>query len=1118
MSGSIWCPLCMSGPFSYKGLSIHKRTCSGSNPEAKEAGSAAALDISTNESHGGLVVPVGSQSLGQSIFDQLTADTPPHSPHIGEEQDGEQDEAFPIPHVDSPEGEESSDEREVLNSNVLEGDKIGVPTSIKDALFKEPENFNSKFLYNSVNKDDSIRFRGNMWERMTPREKSNLHLLKILKGRELSLFREVQEWRCDSDLVYGDKISPRNRPPTRKAAVENLQKTYGYENLMPKEINLLLPKTKIRVTLIVFPFGNMLLSLLTDPVAMQPENLNLHPENPFAPPVVGGSDGQYGDFNTGTVHKDAHARYCKGEKDILAEITLFIDKTHLDNKGKHTLEPVMFTTALFKRHFRNQHEAWRPLGFIPNLDLLAPHAKAEDKQQDYHFCLRIIFSELAAYQKLGGLFWTFAFGQQEVSCRLQIPVNCILGDTDGHDKLCARSVNRSGTVQGCLCRYCDVKFKNLGVPQHNQKTRLTKCTTIRKLRNNPTPLNCEKLKEQGYRSFHDGAVDLCFSDPVRGLHGCTPGELLHAFQLGLAERSIESCFGAKKLSQKKKSGNSRKRKHTGEAVVQEEEEKEEEVEEDEAGEEEEEEGQEEEEEEDDIIIDIYEEDGMGHSGQDEMPKISGVMDSVAEQVLSTHYVFNKDAKKRVDSLAKQLHRHLRWQSDKSLPRTSFPKGITKLTKMQGNERTGVLLVLLVILIMEHWAYWRIPRRNPRDAVALKPHQAGYLDFALGEERFNNTVKSIYLLLTFEALMKSDKIPVAVAKKVETFIPIFLDQVLRTFARQEGVGDSLVKNHLPSHFIEDVRRLGAGPNFDSGIGESLHKSAAKETGRRTNMNSDSFEHQTAQRYVENITIYRGCCDHPQFAPRSAPTRVDNGQASVSVRILTIGSDCLWDSGNRKRNSLPRWEDSHLKPQFLVDFVRNMLLPRLPNTDKVLVFAKTNIGGTNYASSPCHGSLRYSKQDWAFVNMGSESEPIPCQLLVALQVPEDPTADVVLSGTRINEAGTYFLAHACQSHLTDKGIPPYETDRSTGWNEGSLAHADQRLIHRMPKSREVTPGNWTVAKHGEEASCVLVDAKAVLGPCIAIPDLLSDNSENDFFILRSASDWHNLFLQEAKDNKK
>ena len=550
---TIHCPACGHGPFdTFRALQSHKRHCGRQGttsqwynsvdtsvtlppPQAATGNVAASLPVNDLPSE----VPPEV-----AFYESMTLPTPPASPSEGgivmDANDNELDEP-----------EDDDENQDIQKSNVLVRDTNPLPDVIKKAMFQIPEGtFGPTILKDTLTADDGIRFRGNMWNKMTPEEKSNLHLLKILKGQDLSLFKEIQEWRFQSKFTYGLELSQRNRPTSRTMAIRQLQKIYGYNNLLPNVKEIELPNTGVKVDLIVFPFGKMFLSLITDPDNMQPENIYFDPSNPFSPPKEAGNDGFYDDFHTGSVHCGAHKRYCTDPNDILAEIALFIDKTHIDGKGKHTLEPVMFTTTLFKRSRRNQHKAWRPLGYIPNLDLLAPHADAEKKQMDYHYCLRIIFSELAAYQEIGGLEWTFAFGDKEIPCRLQIPVNSIMGDTDGHDKLCARKLNRSGVASGRLCRYCDVTFANLGQPLNKEKTKLTKSTEIRQCRNRLSEADKKRLDTLGYRHFHDGAVDLHFSDPVRGLHGCTPGEILHAFQLGIAERSIEGCFGARKIKQK----------------------------------------------------------------------------------------------------------------------------------------------------------------------------------------------------------------------------------------------------------------------------------------------------------------------------------------------------------------------------------------------------------------------------------------------------------------------------------------------------------------------------------------------------------------------------------------
>ena len=189
--------------------------------------------------------------------------------------------------------------------------------------------------------------------------------------------------------------------------------------------------------------------------------------------------------------------------------------------------------------------------------------------------------------------------------------------------------------------------------------------------------------------------------------------------------------------------------------------------------------------------------------------------------------FSAPAKAHVDEMARKLHQHLRWQSDKALPRTSFPNGITNLTKLQGNERSGVLLLLLLILIMDYWAEWRSRGNKPKRTRALRAGEPGYLHHALTPERASNVVKSIYLLIIYEAHMKLTDVPLKDLKAIKDFMPVLMDQVLRTFHRAKGTGNNIIKNHLPLHYVDDITRHGSAPNFNSGVGESLHKAAIKK---------------------------------------------------------------------------------------------------------------------------------------------------------------------------------------------------------------------------------------------------------------------------------------------------
>ena len=157
-----------------------------------------------------------------------------------------------------------------------------------------------------------------------------------------------------------------------------------------------------------------------------------------------------------------------------------------------------------------------------------------------------------AYQRLDGIYWVFNFGEEDCPATMEIPVNSVLGDTEGHDKLTARITNRQGTGNRGLCWYCDCPFQLLGDPFEGLRTNLTLCGPIRTLRNQGDAEAVAQLNSMDYKKMHDGMVDVHFSDPERGLHGCCPAEVLHCFHMGLAERSITSAFDIRRLRKGRK--------------------------------------------------------------------------------------------------------------------------------------------------------------------------------------------------------------------------------------------------------------------------------------------------------------------------------------------------------------------------------------------------------------------------------------------------------------------------------------------------------------------------------------------------------------------------------------
>ena len=126
----------------------------------------------------------------------------------------------------------------------------------------------------------------------------------------------------------------------------------------------------------------------------------------------------------------------------------------------------MFTLGWFRREFRMSVDAWKSLGNIPGkLGDLIPQGDFTKSQlgamrlNDWHCVLRCLMSDVKQLQKQNGLHWVL-FGQQVM---LQIPIMFIIGDIEGHDKLCSRKAGHNKFMRE-VTRSCKVKREECGDP------------------------------------------------------------------------------------------------------------------------------------------------------------------------------------------------------------------------------------------------------------------------------------------------------------------------------------------------------------------------------------------------------------------------------------------------------------------------------------------------------------------------------------------------------------------------------------------------------------------------------------------------------------------------------
>ena len=570
--------------------------------------------------------------------------------------------------------------------------------------------------------------------------------------------------------------------------------------------------------------------------------------------------------------------------------------------------------------------------------------------------------------------------------------------------------------------------------------------------------------------------------------GAPPPEVLHAFQLGLEERAIELLLGKRRVKKKgkvvKTEPQPRKRQRSDERSASGDEHSTsgDETEEDEGPGEESETSEEEEEDE--------EEEGE-------------VFDSEAVNE-SKFKVFSAVERKRVDNLAKALHRQFRRQSDRNLPRTDFAKHGTAngLAKMQGHERTGVLLVLLCVMVMDHWARWR-HKRASKKPVPKGEH--GSIEEGMGDLA-SNVVKTVSLLIQMESFMRCERIKSSCLKRVDEFVPVFMDQFLRTFDRsreKKTAGNNTVKNHCPHHMVENIRRGGSPQNSNSSIGESLHVTAVKRPGRRTNMHTSEFEPNTGDRYVENVTIDRSSDD------LLGPPTLSVHEGTVYEGVVAEVLESHWlTGGNRKMDGLPDWPDSLVSGEEVFRVIRSLVLPHLPGGDSVRIFSSTTRAGVPFRANPLFRNGVEPKQEWVQVKQSNGTQ-VPHQFLCILEIPKKPKRKIHLNGSVIDDEGCYAIAHCAVDCLRDGGPPLGHC------SEGTRAHADQTLLHWIPKGHK-TDGDWVWATESKPPSLLFVPCEAIAGPITGFPDLTKPaQPATDCFFIRPQSEWAGLFVKAATD---
>jgi hypothetical protein len=265
----------------------------------------------------------------------------------------------------------------------------------------------------------SVSVYGQHKEILDPKAFHAMRLLKIMDdhGCPRVMYEKLTKWCMDvmTQNPYGVPTSF----PTRNNLFDYLADRYGLHGLIPTSVRTQLPCHNIMVDVTTFDFQEMCMSLLTHPDLALDDNWAFpDPKNPLVPPKMWDdvlnnqqdcilSDIQHAEWYSKTYYTSCTVQ----GRDVLLPVILFVDKTHTDAVGRLKQEPVMFTLGCFDLKTRSNPDAWRPLGYIPNMETLQLSDNPRMKLQDYHHMLSTVLKSLVETQRAGGFKWSVYAGK-----------------------------------------------------------------------------------------------------------------------------------------------------------------------------------------------------------------------------------------------------------------------------------------------------------------------------------------------------------------------------------------------------------------------------------------------------------------------------------------------------------------------------------------------------------------------------------------------------------------------------------------------------------------------------------------------------------------------------------
>ena len=655
-------------------------------------------------------------------------------------------------------------------------------------------------------------------------------------------------------LVVG-AVSGSNRQRRQSVMVETSH-TDVNPNALSTQVNLTLydrsslSRPRVDTEVYVYPFIQQVQSLLDCRPIFQDTTLLL--TNPSCPwlPYLHPPTSPVDDVISGTWYRDtlldlgmsditSFEDWVSRGKPFLLPLVLYVDKTGTDTLCRYTLEPLIFSFAIFRRQLLVQSFAWKHMGFVPDQDRMssAQHQsqrKGKDGKgrscRNYHRCMEVLLRDLCNIHtphpttgERRPIPLRMTIGQESHVVSAYLPVAFVIGDNKSNDFLCGKVANHS-IKNNRVCRSCNCPTEEADNPYY-QCQELSQATVdlavqrVTEARKRNVERPSESAKEALETAEHFLGVHLhryyldnpfskiWFGRSTTGIHGHTPPDVLHSARKGHIYRNLMLIMSA----------------------------------------------------------------------------------------------LGKQGKELLDNQVARLLCSTRFHARDRFPRTSFPNGFSNLTKLTSQELVGCTFSLLLFLLTPK-GYSLIERKLTSFVKKQREENTHGFDARLADDagingnevfsddestdengdrstgnrasarvsqvgvrrsanvsvqhevakKINDIRELLEMELTFDAWCSHGPFWSASTSRANEIyyrqkIGAMLEKMINTLPRSDGNGWKLQKTHEILHLPANVSRFGHSRNFDSGHGESALKDKAKKPARTSQKRSyHHFQEQVCSR--------------------------------------------------------------------------------------------------------------------------------------------------------------------------------------------------------------------------------------------------------------------------------